>query len=882
MKKRISPQTRLALICGVSLTALCVLFALIIAFAAAHPDPTPQTATIRNPLDGAQDGVSMLLRADQGNDEYFAANHFPTLLGAKGDGVSNDTGPLQESLAHAGEIGGTVYLPQGIYRITEPLTIPANVTLRGDFSAPNSNLSDGGNTILLVADNKKMQQSPFLTLENGASLTGITVYYEKQTPEKIIEYPATVYCSGANSIQQVTLLNPYHGICITGSGAVTVRSVWMSPLDYGILITDNNDAVTLEDCQISPTYWLNYAPAVFSDGKGYSALTGYLHEKMHGVILEKVNDVTLHRISVEDAAVGILYNIPKEQDSILLTKEINISYTHRPLYVQSLPKAGICIESSTLRPENDAGANTVEICETVEAPVIFSNCTFGGLPKTVVKADNHSFVSFYHCNFGTWWNVCFDMENDTFLAVSPIFKSANEKANLGKNALGLFYNAPSIEESSQLLFSVSAGDAKIIDTDSVAGLKDTQRTFTNKPIINALSYGVSPQSKDNSEALQAALTEAEKSQATVFLPEGVYKFQSIVTVPDSVRLIGVGSSGEYSTVLSFELQRQTNLSLVELLPGASVEDLEIRQDQISSESEKTYAVSSLYPDVRIRRVSITANRGIWLTSAGYATIEHVNATVTQTGIYLQDMKNVTLRDVTVTSSSQAYDTVGILLENTSATMSNLRGEFLSKTLELTGKTDLSATLIALRDTTVGIQTNHTGTALLTCIGFSGAGQGGNTLFLQGMEDATGSITLQGIIGGGSALLGNMVSAENGEIELRAGIFTTPFSTTVHAERDANITVYGCIWDTNPTYHATATGGTVSLAAKLLRSDKTFEGIEGNYMLTSTGTEDEDDEDSEDGGKIEDDVNVIQHTYVYVEPEDPIDPDQNQTQQPEEN
>ena len=876
MKKRISPQTRLSLILGTSLTALCILFALIIAFTVAHPDPTPNTSTLRNPLDGAIDGVSMLLRADGSNDEYFAANHFPTLLGAKGDGVNNDTKPLQESLSHAAEIGGTVYLPQGIYRITEPLTIPANVTLRGDFSAPNSKLSDGGKTILLVADNKKTRESPFLTLEKGASLTGITVYYEKQTPEKIIEYPATVYCSEANSVQQVTLLNPYHGIFITGNGKATVRSVWISPLDYGILINENNNAVTLEDCQISPTYWLNYAPAVFSDGKGYSALTGYLHEKMRGIILEKVNDVTLHRISVENAAIGILYNIPKEQDSILLAKEFNISYTHRPLYVQSLPKAGLCIEDSTLRPENDAGANTVEICETVEAPMIFSNCTFGGLPKTVVKADNHSFVSFYHCNFGTWWNVCFDMKDDTFLAISPIFKSANEKATLGKNALGLLYNAPSIEESSQLLFSVPEGDAKIIDTDRVSGLKDTKRTFTNKPIINALSYGVSPQSKDNSEALATAFEEAAKNQATVFLPEGIYKFQSIITVPESVRLIGVGSTGEYSTVLTFELQQQTNLSLVELLPGASVEDLEIRQDKIPEESVTTYALSSLYSDVRIRRVSITASRGIWLTTAGNAIIEHVSATVSQTGIYLQDMKNVTLRDVTISNASWNANSVGLLLENASVALSELRGINLANTMKLIGKTDCSATMITLRNTTIGIDANHTGTALLTGIGFSGSGQGGNTLFLRGNENATGTTTLQGIIGAGSSMLGNLVSAKNGEIELRAGIFTTPYSTTIQAEQEANITVYGCIWDMKPTYHATATGGTVTLAANLLQSDKTFEGIEGNYMLTSTGNEDdEDDKDSDESGKIEDDINVIQHVYVYVESEDATDPNQNQ-------
>lgn len=878
MKKRISQQTQFSLIWAAGLILLCSLFALVIALAAAHPDPQQNTSTLRNPLDGAIDGVSMLLRADQSGDEYFAANHFPTLLGAKGDGVSNDTASLKRSLQHAAEIGGTVYLPQGIYRITEPLTVPADVTLRGDFSSPNSKIPDGGKTILLVAESQQMRQSPFLTLENGASLEGITVYYESQSPEKIIEYPATVYCTAAASLRNVTLLNPYHGICAAGSGTVSLRSLWISPLDYGILITDNDRSVTVEDCQISPTYWLNYAPTVFSDGKKYSALTGYLHEHMHGIILENVTDMTVSRVFVEDAAVGILYNVPKEQDSILLTKEVTVSSTNRPLFLQSLPNAGLCISDSTFRPDNDSGANTVEICEGADVPILFSNCTFAGLPKTVIKGNNHSFVSFYHCNFGTWWNVCFDMKEDTFLAVSPIFKTSNEKASLGKNAFGLLYGAPSIEQSSKLLFAVPEGDAKITQNDSVSSLKDTKRTLTSASVLNALDYGVSQDSEDNSQALFNAFEAAQKAKSSVFLPEGVYKFKSIVTVPDSIRLIGVGSSGKYSTVLNFELQQQTNLSLIELMPGASVEDLEIRQGSIPPGSEQTYAVSSLYSNVRISGISFTANRGIWLTTGENAVIEHVTANATQVGVYLQDMKSVTLRDLIVSDPTGSNGTVGIKIKNSAVTLSELRGIDLATAIELTGTANLSATLISLRRTSVGIKADHTEKALLTAVGISEAGPDGSTVFLQGGEQMTGSVTLQGMISAGTSEAGNLISAQKGTVEIRAGILTTPYSATVAAEQDANIAVYGCIWDTKPTYHATAAGGTVTLAANLLRSDKTFEGIEGNYMLTSTEGKGEDGDEEESAGKIEDDVNVIQHVYVYVESEDSANPSQNQNQE----
>ncbi len=857
MKKSLSKKLRLPLIALGGLIGLCALFALIIAMIANHPDPTENNSNLRNPLTDAENGRSALLRADRYNDEYFAANYFPTLSGARGDGVSNDTLPLREALERAGETGGTVYLPQGVYRITEPLTVPGNVTLRGDFSAPNSKVSDGAKTILLIADTQAVRSAPLITLESGASLIGVTVYYEKQSPEDIVEYPATVFCNGTTSVNRVVLLNPYHGICVTGTGAVKIQSIWISPIDYGILVTDNNASVTVEDCSVSPTYWLNYAPDVFADGEGYPALTAYLHEHMHGLILEKVTDVTLNRISVENAAVGLLFNIPKEQDGVLLVKEASVSATELPVSVVSLPKAGICFADSVFRPNNDTGADTVRIAAGADCPVIFSACTFGGLPKTVVHSDNNSFMSFYHCNFGTWWDVCFDMEGDTFLAVSPTFKTENEKAKLGQNAFGLLHNAPAIEESSVLLFSIPEASAHKTASVTVSSLKDTAKTFVNAPVINARDYGVSPEAADNTQAIAEAFEAAKEDGATVFLPEGTYSFRSIITVPDGVRLVGVGGGGKYATVLSFDLAQHTDFSLVELRPGASVEDLEVRQASILAGSVNTYAVSSMYPDVRICRVTVNAGRGIWLTTAENAVLEHITANVTRTGVYLQAMKNVLLRDITVTDPSGSYGTVGMRLENSAATLSGFRGVNLEAGLELTGNTDLNATLITLRGPSCGIRAEHTGKATLTALGFSEAGKGGQTVFLKGSEAMTGAVTLQGLISAGPAILGNLADLQNGTAEIRAGIFTTPFATTVTTGGKADLEILGCIWDTYPTCHAAATQGSITLEANLLRSDKTFEGTEGNYLITSAG----------ENATVKDGVNVIQHVYVYVESED---------------
>lgn len=55
-------------------------------------------------------------------------------FGAKGDGRSDDTKALQSALDTAGSdpgAGRTVFLPSGKYRITEPLSLPPNVSIQG-------------------------------------------------------------------------------------------------------------------------------------------------------------------------------------------------------------------------------------------------------------------------------------------------------------------------------------------------------------------------------------------------------------------------------------------------------------------------------------------------------------------------------------------------------------------------------------------------------------------------------------------------------------------------------------------------------------------------------------------------------------------------------
>ena len=69
-------------------------------------------------------------------------------FGAKGDGQSDDTLPIQETLNKAGLINGTVFIPEGIYICSE-LKVPAGIGIHG---LPAWSYRDGMGTILKLKD----------------------------------------------------------------------------------------------------------------------------------------------------------------------------------------------------------------------------------------------------------------------------------------------------------------------------------------------------------------------------------------------------------------------------------------------------------------------------------------------------------------------------------------------------------------------------------------------------------------------------------------------------------------------------------------------------------------------------------------------------------
>lgn len=89
-----------------------------------------------------------------------------------------DISELAGALAAAGETGGVVYLPAGVWRLEEPVSVPSGVELRGAGLLPTRD--QGGNSAgtVILTD----YPGELITLSAYSGIGNIRIFYDKNTP----------------------------------------------------------------------------------------------------------------------------------------------------------------------------------------------------------------------------------------------------------------------------------------------------------------------------------------------------------------------------------------------------------------------------------------------------------------------------------------------------------------------------------------------------------------------------------------------------------------------------------------------------------------------------------------------------------------------------
>jgi len=188
-------------------------------------------------------------------NQLFVVTQTP--FNAVGDGVTDCTAALQSALKAAGTAGGIVYLPPGGYVVTQPLTIPAGVELRGCFDGPHDANTEG--SCILVETGQGSADGPaFLTLNAGSTLRGLNFHYPGQEIAHIVDFPFLIQGQGAGiTVADVASANVSRFIDFLSNRCDDAYLDHMEgqPIHTGIEIGGGSSNDTVSDCQFNPSNW---------------------------------------------------------------------------------------------------------------------------------------------------------------------------------------------------------------------------------------------------------------------------------------------------------------------------------------------------------------------------------------------------------------------------------------------------------------------------------------------------------------------------------------------------------------------------------------------------------------------------------------------------
>lgn len=180
-------------------------------------------------------------------------------FGVTPDDLAADSTALQHAMDTVAKLGGTLYIPAGLYIIDKPLTVPQRMTVTGDYTG----ISDTDCTTFLVyCGHGKENDTALITLSGYSTFTGVRVFYPKQSKASPVAYPPTFTNNGDSfTVENVFLVNPWYAMkFVSGSGRHWLTDIAGQPLCRGLVIDHCLDVGRTENVVFAP-YWSQYATA---------------------------------------------------------------------------------------------------------------------------------------------------------------------------------------------------------------------------------------------------------------------------------------------------------------------------------------------------------------------------------------------------------------------------------------------------------------------------------------------------------------------------------------------------------------------------------------------------------------------------------------------
>ncbi|MHB0998439.1 MAG: chitobiase/beta-hexosaminidase C-terminal domain-containing protein [Armatimonadota bacterium] len=183
--------------------------------------------------------------------------------------------------------GGTVYVPAGVYRFNGEITVPSGVELRGCFDVSHHTIG-AGSALLPTAGKGNQDGTPFIRLQTGSGLRGLTIWYPDQDPMNIVAYPWAVQGLGPKCwVVNLNCGNAYQGVDFWTypSDGHVIKYLSGSYFSKGLFISKCKGDGWVDDLHFNPHYsaWVDpvLKPKVLAD---WTPVMNYVRRNLDGIV----------------------------------------------------------------------------------------------------------------------------------------------------------------------------------------------------------------------------------------------------------------------------------------------------------------------------------------------------------------------------------------------------------------------------------------------------------------------------------------------------------------------------------------------------------------------------------------------------------------------
>lgn len=478
-------------------------------------------------------------------------------FGAKGDGLTDDTGAFREALSamrHHG--GGVIFVPEGKYLLTGPLVIYENIVLRGEWKAPDEHGIYG--TLLMVKTGKGDEGgSAFITLHRCAGVKELNIWYPEQDARQVVAYPWCIHQPAEENglVERVTLVNPYRGIRIGPGGNALhyIHEVYGTPLKTGLLFDRCFDIGRLEGIHFQPGVWSRSA---LPGAPAREEITAWTRKNGTALVMYRSDWEYGYDVRVEGYRVGFEISGSPELD---LESGAPEAYPNAQFYDFTLTDCEKAVLVKGANPYGIAFTQSqfhgtkvgFETAETFNSVIQFHDCRFEG--QHVLRNNGNGHLALQHCRIGRGEVVLFDgtvtiLDSDID-APSVYCSSRVQQAELLGNRIDPSCNLVYDRKNSRIKIGPAPVSFRPLPGLKPAPDKNCRPGKENLYVITAAPYHADPHGgNDCAPAVQEAIDDAAANGGgIVFFPAGDYKLGRNLILKEGVELRGI-SDGPHHTI----------------------------------------------------------------------------------------------------------------------------------------------------------------------------------------------------------------------------------------------------------------------------------------------------------------------------------------------